>query len=105
MSRKIAAVIKKAALDDVLQALGKIGISEVIAEKHGLQETSLTFNLKEWRLETVVRTIISAAGSGSRFDGVIAVYPEVAGASPVRAELRREPISRERDERAVAVGE
>jgi nitrogen regulatory protein PII len=40
MSRKISAVIKKAALDDVLQALLKIGISEVSAEKHGLREKS-----------------------------------------------------------------
>jgi hypothetical protein len=62
MSRKISAVIKKAALDDVLQALLKIGISEVSAEKHGLREKSLVFHSNEWGLETAVRTIISAAG-------------------------------------------
>ncbi|MGO8693558.1 MAG: P-II family nitrogen regulator [Rectinemataceae bacterium] len=104
MSRKISAVIKKAALDDVLQALRKIGISDVSAEKHGLRETNLEFHLNEWRLETVVQTIISAASSGSRFDGVIAIYPEVFGGH-LREDTRRASLSREQDEMPVAVGE
>ncbi len=96
MFKKIEAIIREQALDDVREALAGIGIvgmnvleirgrgrhgdhehSPIYAYRHGdmLPKIQLNIILSEHNVEPTVQAIVKAARTNSQGDGIIFVYP------------------------------